>query len=176
MDFTAIDFETANSNSDSACALGIAMVQSGEVVERKSWLIRPPSRCFEYTYIHGITWDDVAGQPHFGQLWPQIRLYLEGQVIAAHNARFDLSVFFALIRQYQLGFWRGYTVDSVTVARKIWPMLDNHQLQTVAAHLNIPLDHHDAASDANACARILCRAEQLQAGVLEKMLRRYGGK
>ena len=172
--FTAIDFETANTNPDSACALGIAVVEDGRIVERKSWLIRPPTDEFSFTYIHGLTWQQVAGAPDFGELWPQIGPYLTGRKLAAHNARFDLGVFFALIRQYHIGFWRGQAIDSVAVARRIWPELPNHQLHTVAAHLNIPLRHHDACSDANACAEILCRAEQLQSGSLDKAARWYG--
>lgn len=175
LNFTAIDFETANSNPNSACALGLAVVQAGTVVERKSWLIRPPSSQFEFTYIHGICWCNVATQPDFGQLWPQILPYLENRILAAHNVRFDLGVFFALIKQYQVGFWRGRAVDSVTVARQIWPMLSNHQLQTISAFLNIPLQHHDASSDANACAEILCRAEQIQSGRIGKLVKTYGG-
>jgi len=174
LNFTAIDFETANSNPNSACALGLVVVQAGVVVDSKRWLIRPPSSQFEFTYIHGITWRDVAMQPDFGQLWPQFRPYLAGQVLAAHNARFDLSVLFALFRQYRVGYWRGEVVDSLAVARRIWPMLNNHQLQTVAAFLSIPLDHHDAVSDAKACAQILCLAEQAQTGVIGKLARRYG--
>jgi len=174
LNFTAIDFETANSNPNSACALGVAVVQSGIVVQRESWLIRPPSSQFEFTYIHGISWRTVATQPDFGQLWPQIRPYLENRILAAHNARFDLGVFFALIKQYQVGFWRGQAVDSLAVARKTWPLLSNHQLQTVSAFLNIPLQHHDASSDANACAEIICRAEQIQSGLIGKLVKRYG--
>ncbi len=174
LDFAAIDFETANSNPNSACALGIAIVQAGQIVERKSWLIRPPTAEFSFTYIHGITWRQVANAPDFGELWPQIWPYLDNCRIAAHNARFDLGVLFALIKHYQSGYWRGQTIDSVTVARRVWPELPNHQLQTVAAHLRIPLNHHDAASDANACAEILCQAEQLQAGALAQAARWYG--
>jgi DNA polymerase III subunit epsilon len=174
LDFTAIDFETANPNAQSACQLGLAVVKAGEIVERKSWLIRPPTDRFDFTYIHGITWHHVAGEPDFGQLWLQIRPYLENRVIAAHNAPFDLSVFFALIKLYRIEFWRGGAIDSVTVARRTWPWLSNHQLQTVASHLSIPLDRHDAASDANACAEIICRAEKEKAGVVEKAIRWYG--
>lgn len=174
LDFTAIDFETANTSPNSACALGIAVVQAGRIVERKAWLIRPPTNEFSFTYIHGITWRQVADAADFDALWPQVRPYLEFRRIAAHNARFDLGVFFALIKHYRLGFWRGQAVDSVTVARRIWPALPNHQLQTVAAHLNIPLSHHDACSDANACAEILCRAEQIEAGAVDRAARLYG--
>ena len=169
--FTAIDFETANPNLNSACQLGIVVVRAGEIIERKSWLIRPPSDWFHFTYIHGITWRHVAGEPDFGQLWPLIRPYLEKQVIAAHNTRFDLGVLFALAKHYRLKQESPSSIDSVTVARRVWPNLCNHQLQTVAAHLNIPLDHHDAASDAQACAEIIFRAEQEQRGVVARYIR-----
>jgi len=175
-DFTAIDFETANQSMDSACQLGLVVVHAGEIVERRAWMIRPPTNQFVFTYIHGITWRDVAREADFGQLWPQISPYLANNVIAAHNVRFDLGVFFALIKRYNIGFWQGGSIDSVTVARRTWPFLANHQLHTVAAHLAIPLDHHDAASDANACAEILRRAEREQAGVVKKTLRWYGGR
>ena len=175
-DFTAIDFETANQSPDSACQLGLVVVKAGKIVDRRAWMIRPPTDQFMFTYIHGITWRDVVREPDFGELWPQISPYLEGSVIAAHNVRFDLGVFFALIKHYQIGFSQGGAIDSVTVARRIWPFLANHQLHTVASHLCIPLDHHDAASDANACAEILRLAEREQAGVLKKTLKWYGGR
>ena len=175
LDFTAIDFETANRDATSACQLGLAVVQAGEIVESASWLIRPPSDWFQFTYIHGITWSHVAGEPAFDELWPQIRPYLENQVIAAHNVRFDLSVFFALMKFYHIADWRLRAIDSVTVARKTWPCLQNHQLQTVSAHLDIPLNHHDAASDAQACAHIIRSAEREQPGVVGRAVNWYGG-
>lgn len=175
LDFTAIDFETANTNPNSACSLGIAVVEAGRIVERKVWLIRPPTDEFTFTHIHGLTWQKVAAAPDFAELWPQIGSYMTGRKLAAHNVRFDLNVLFALIKQYRVGFWRGQVIDSVAVARKIWPELSNHQLHTVASHLNIPLQQHDAFSDANACAEIVCQAERLQVGTLNKMARWYGG-
>ena len=75
LNFTAIDFETANANPNSACALGIAVVQAGQIVERISWLIRPPTSEFSFTHIHGITWRQVADASDFNQLWPQIWPY-----------------------------------------------------------------------------------------------------
>ena len=173
-DFTAIDFETANPAMDSACQLGLAVVQNGVIVERRDWLICPPTERFDFTYIHGITWRDVADAPDFRQLWPEIRPYLAERVIAAHNVSFDINVFFALIKRYRIEYWHGGTIDSVIVARRLWPHLPNHQLSTVAGHLQIPLDHHDAASDANACAEIIRQAEACQAGIAKRVMRWYG--
>ena len=46
MDFLALDFETANSQWDSPCELGIAVVRGGVVREVRNWLIKP--RSFPY--------------------------------------------------------------------------------------------------------------------------------
>jgi DNA polymerase-3 subunit epsilon len=62
MRVACIDFETANHNRSSACALGIAMVENATVVDTASWLIRPTPFEFEKRNIrkHGISGDEVA--------------------------------------------------------------------------------------------------------------------
>ena len=57
--FAAIDFETADTGRDSACALAIIVVEGTKIVDKGYFLIRPPRRQFLFTYIHGITWDHV---------------------------------------------------------------------------------------------------------------------
>ncbi len=87
MDFVAIDFETANYSSDSACAVGLVKVSGGKIVDRVVHLIRPPTRQFVFTYIHGLSWKDVAEADDFGALWPKIEDFIEGaEFFAAHNA------------------------------------------------------------------------------------------
>lgn len=67
MDFTAIDFETANPARASACAAGVAKVRAGGVVERAVWLMRPPAGFDDFSSyqvgIHGISAAAVAGRP-----------------------------------------------------------------------------------------------------------------
>ena len=158
--FTAFDFETANSQSHSACQLGVAVVEDGRLILEKSWLIRPPGKFFTFTYLHGITYAMVKDQPAFGELWPEISPFFIGQIIAAHNADFDIGVLTATLAHYGLFVPEFYVIDSLAVARSAWPELKNHRLSTVAAHLNIALNHHDAASDAKACAEIILKAGQ----------------
>lgn len=153
--FTAIDFETANFQKDSACQLGIAVVNDGKVAVRKSWLIKPPTSYFTFSYIHGITYAKVQHESTFGELWPEIQPYIEGKIIAAHNACFDTGVLFATLKTYQLTIPEFQVIDSLQVARKVWPNLQNHKLSTVADYLNIHLNHHEAESDAVACAEII---------------------
>ena len=60
MDFICIDFEIANNNMNSACALGIIAVKNLEIVESKYYLICPPYNNFDSSCIaiHGITYED----------------------------------------------------------------------------------------------------------------------
>ena len=53
-----------------------------------------------------------------------------------------------------------HALCSVKLARVAWPQLERHKLDHVAAHFGIPLNHHDALSDARACAEITVRAFQ----------------
>ena len=69
MKIVAIDFETADYGADSACALGIASIEDGVITRACSRLIRPPRRKFVFTYIHGITWDDVKSEAEFCDVW-----------------------------------------------------------------------------------------------------------
>jgi DNA polymerase-3 subunit epsilon len=58
--FVAIDFETADRHRDSACALAMVRVESGEIVKTEHRLIKPPRMYFEFTYIYNIMCDMVA--------------------------------------------------------------------------------------------------------------------
>jgi len=78
MNFVAIDFETANYECNSACAVGLVKVVGGEIVDTAVHLIKPPTREFVFTYVHGLTWNDVARSADFGKLWPTLEPLLEG--------------------------------------------------------------------------------------------------
>jgi len=175
LNFTAIDFETANYQRNSACQLGVVVVEAGEIVDRRVWLLRPPSRQFVFTYLHGITYAQVAQQPTFAELWPDIAPYLEGRLLAAHNAGFDMGVLGELFRYFAIPAQGFRVIDSLKVARKAWPQLPNHRLSTVAEHLDLSLQHHEALSDAVACAGIICAAVRLDGGLLAQGIKLYGG-
>ena len=66
MNFVAIDFETANYARDSACAIGLVKVVGGENVDKAVHLIKPPTREFVFTYIHGLTWMTLRARPISG--------------------------------------------------------------------------------------------------------------
>ena len=171
MNFLAIDFETANSSRASICSIGIVIVENGLIKEEIHTYIDPRD---EFTYfntvIHGITEDMVQGAPTFEEYWPEFKAMIEGRVLIAHNASFDMSAL-----RYALDLFNEPYVDftygcSYVFSKKVWPLLFNHKLSTVADHLAISFKHHDALEDARAAALVtLAALENSQADTLEDL-------
>jgi DNA polymerase III subunit epsilon len=158
--FLALDFETANRNSDSACAIGLVRVEDNQIVQKSHFLIRPPQQQFEFTYIHNIGWEDVVTQPNFGELWSTLAdHFTDVEFIAAHNAAFDRRVLYDCCKTYGIAKPPQDFICTVQLARKVWKLYPT-KLPNVCQHLNISLDHHQALSDAEACARIVIAAHQ----------------
>ncbi|MES2732400.1 MAG: 3'-5' exonuclease [Bacteroidota bacterium] len=167
MNFIAIDFETANEQRNSACEIGICVVKDSQIVESKAWLIRPPELRFNSfnTYLHGISAKNVQHEPAFDALWPQLRPYLENQLVLAHNASFDLSVLRSLMDYYHITYPELTYSCSLSIAKKVWLGQPSYRLNALAEMLAISLDHHQALSDAIACARITllaCQKREVQ--------------
>jgi DNA polymerase III subunit epsilon len=160
MKFVAIDFETADYGPDSACAVGLVTVEDRKIVGRNSFLIRPPRENFYFTYLHGITWEDVKEAPTFGELWPQVKKVIRGaDFLVAHNASFDKGVLDACCARYRLTPPAIPFQCTMRLARRLWSLYPTN-LPAVCRHFDIPLNHHDAASDTEACARIMIHALQ----------------
>lgn len=158
--FLAIDFETANQSRDSACAVGVVLVESGRITVSRQFLIRPPSQHFVFTYIHGLTWQKVRASPSFSELWPTLVRYIEkADYLVAHNASFDRSVLNACCTRYDIASpVKGFEC-TVKISRQTFGC-NPARLPDVCGLLRIPVNHHDAGSDAEACARIMIEAQK----------------
>ena len=159
LDFTAIDFETANGFRGSPCAVGLTKVRGGVIVEEASWLMRPPKNHDAFDYhnvrVHGIRPVDVAGRPRFGELFPEIGAFIGGDILAAHNAAFDLGVIRSGLEVSGLPGPAYDYVCTVMLSRRCYSLVSN-SLPFAAEEAGVPLvNHHDAAEDARACAGIL---------------------
>lgn len=158
--FAALDFETADYGQDSACAIGLVRVENGKIVAKEHRLIRPPRRSFVFTYIHGITWEDVVDEPVFRDVWKDVRGLLEGtDFIAAHNSKFDEGVLRACCRSARLTPPKLPFLCTVNLARQTWGIYPT-KLSNVCRELKIRLNHHEALSDALACAQIVLKARK----------------
>lgn len=156
--FLAIDFETADHGSDSACAVGLVRVEDGVTTASQSRLIRPPRRRILFTAIHGIAWRHVAAEPDFAGVWNDLAHLAEGvDYLVAHNAGFDRRVLRACCAAAGVAAPEVPWICTVRLARAAWGVFPT-KLPNVCDYLGIALRHHDAGSDALACATIAARA------------------
>ena len=103
-DFVAIDFETANKEYTSVCAVGIVVVRDGEIVDSYYSLIHPEPNYYVFTYIHGITQSDTDNAPLFPEVWKQIEPLIEGVPLVAHNKAFDETCLKSVFRLYGMDY------------------------------------------------------------------------
>ena len=162
LDFTAIDFETANSNSASACSVGLVKVRDGVVVDETGWLIRPPAGYDSFnewnTRIHGIMAPDVAGALLWSEQLPDLVAFAGGDMLVAHNAGFDMGVIKAACAASYLDCPDFSYLCSLRVARKTYN-LDSYRLPVAAMAAGFEdFRHHDALDDSRACAAIMIHA------------------
>lgn len=156
--FAAIDFETANNDRSSACAVGLVRVEDGAIVAWEHRFIRPPTDYFLYADFNGIRPQDVAGAPAFGEVWRELEPLLDGaEFIAAHNAVFDKAVLYGCCEIHKIRPPSQRFVCTVKAARACWGLAPA-TLDKVCSHLGIDLNHHEALSDAMACAQIMMKA------------------
>ena len=163
MNFAAIDFETANRDPLSACGVGIAVVRGGVLADTYSSLIRPVSLEFDKDFIaiHGITPDRVRQGPIFADIWPEIERRCSDGLVVAHNAAFDVGILLSCTADCGVPCLVGRYLCTVEVARALLPGLPNHKLKTLTNVFGIQIDHHDARSDAVACAELAIRLGRL---------------
>jgi DNA polymerase-3 subunit epsilon len=156
MKAVAIDFETATSSRDSACAIGLAWIENGVVTRRAYRLIRPHQDRFHpmNVSVHGITEADVRDAPDFAAVYQEFKGELENSLILAHNSSFDISVLHASLFAYGLPRPAFSSACTLALSRQIWPTEPCHRLSTLADLFGVKFRHHHAGEDAYACARI----------------------
>ena len=155
--FAAMDFETANNERTSVCAVGVVVVRDGVITDTFYSLIQPEPNYYNYwcQQVHGLGHEDTDDAPLFPDVWAQIEPLIEGLPLVAHNKSFDESCLKAVFRCYQMDYPDYVFHCTCLSAKRQFKFLPNHQLQTVAAYCGYDLvRHHHALADAEACAHI----------------------
>jgi DNA polymerase-3 subunit epsilon len=86
--------------------------------------------------VHGITDDDVADAPRFREIAETVRAELEGAVIVAHNAPFDLNFVANEFRLARMNAPGNLALDTLTLLRRYFRFRSN-ALPKVADTLGI---------------------------------------
>ncbi|MEH7419422.1 TerD family protein [Neobacillus drentensis] len=159
VDFIAIDFETANNKLSSACSLGLVFVKDHTIVAEKYYLIQPPNLKFDSinTRIHGMTAEDVSHAKRFDGIWDEIKRYFDGTTIIAHNAQFDMSVLYSCLMEYSLTHPDFNYICSIPLSTGVCGGNGiGNSLKERLAFFDLDItNHHNALSDARACAELV---------------------
>lgn len=155
LDFITIDFETANTYYDSACAVGVVGVADGEIVAKCYSLLRPEGKFLpENTAIHGITEADVQDAPTFEEAWTELRALFGQCAVLAHNAFFDMCVLKHSLPEWEANHLEFKYIDTASLCRDF--VSGAKDLAHCAEELGASLEHHhNALDDAIACAEIV---------------------
>ena len=158
LDFTAIDFETANPKRASACAVGLVRVRDGRITDEQATLIQPPAGHGEFSVVnmrvHGITPAMVASAPPWRHVADWITRYVGDNLLVAHNAPFEISVLQQACAASNMPVPRLDVLCTLDLARRACALPSN-RLPDVAAEFGISLvSHHDALADARCAAQV----------------------
>ncbi|MDD4375095.1 MAG: exonuclease domain-containing protein [Bacteroidales bacterium] len=147
--FIAIDFETAAPARNSACAVGLVLVSKGQIIDEYYTLIRPPENKFSVynTRVHQIDASMTENSPKFKDVYPELIKLFNGNKIIAHNAPFDFDVFNKSAAYYN---FPSYSFQNSADTLSIF----GQKLNDCCLQYDIPLNHHNALSDARACAML----------------------
>lgn len=150
--FTAIDFETAQGYRWSICQVGLIRVENGIITKELDILVQPPNNYYwsRFTDIHGISASDTFKSPTFDAVWNQIEPYITNKNVIAHNGfGFDFPVLNNTLEYYGMSTPEYNKFCTYKIYKSNLAALCNEH--------KIPLNHHDALSDARACAELYLR-------------------
>lgn len=158
MRFIAFDLETTGTvpGVDQIVEIGAVRFINGQVEAVYSTLIDPlrpiPAGA---SAVNGISDDMVRGKPTVDKILPSFAEFCGDDPLVAHNAPFDAQFLLSDIKKHETPAGRGVILDTLPIARKVFPGLPNYKLGTLVQHLKIPAtDFHRAEEDATYCGKL----------------------
>jgi exodeoxyribonuclease X len=133
----------------------------------RSWLVRPSSPITSIARrIHGIGNQEVERKPRWHGVSHDIHQALTGRTLIAHNAGTEYRV----LRAHLPGWQPPMVLDTLTLAKHVWPDLPGYGLDKLVAHADLDTTGvgeqrpHRAGYD-TWCAWLLFRTLVDQAGL-----------
>lgn len=160
--YAVVDLEATGTGIDAKIIqIGIVIVENREIVETYSTDINPYELLDDHIKnLTGITDQQLAIAPDFGQVAGQIYELISDAIFVAHNVKFDANLLAEAL------FFEGYDllsprVDTVELSQLFFPTFDKYSLGNLAEYLDLGLEQaHTAISDALATARLLIKIQE----------------
>jgi DNA polymerase-3 subunit epsilon len=164
MNFTAIDFETANGHA-TPCAVGIVTVVNGKISDEYYTLIQPTNNQYNWhtIQVHGITPEDTKHAPNFLAIYPEIKMRLQDKIVVAHNIAFDRSVLQKTMLANNIDYSELNISDNWRCTMQMCRTISKYpsgKLYECCIVEGVELNHHEALSDARACAELYLKIKK----------------
>lgn len=149
-DVTVLDFETTGGSHiySEVIQVGAVKYRNGKEIGRFDEFVRPTSPIPpKITRLTGITNLMVQNARPTSQIFYDLSKFLQGEVLVAHNASFDMKFLLTYFHKLQINHEKFKVIDSVPLARQHLTQLPNHKLETIKHFLEINIDSHQAIND-----------------------------
>ncbi|MBK9324600.1 MAG: 3'-5' exonuclease [Bdellovibrionaceae bacterium] len=158
MRFIAFDLETTGTvpGADQIVEIGAVRFVNGAPEAIFASLIDPQRPIPPgASAVNGISNEMVKGKPLIDSLLPSFAEFCGEDLLVAHNAPFDTQFLTADIKKHETPAPKGLVIDTLPIARKVFPGLPNYKLGTLVQYLKIPTtDFHRAEEDASYCGQL----------------------
>lgn len=151
--FVIFDTETTGFSpaKDRVLEIGAVKVRDGKKIEEKTWLINPQRYIPWYVQnVHHITPEMVKDRPTFADIYPDFLKFIDGSVLIAHNAPFDVRFIAAEAQRNNLPAPKNAVLDSLKLFRTWYPDLPSHRVEDLINLFDISTDglqEHRATDD-----------------------------
>lgn len=156
--FVAFDLETTGLSPqlDRIVEIGAVKFVDGRETERFGALVHPEMAMPPgAAAVNGITDAMLEGKPPIREVLPDFLKFIEGAVLVAHNASFDLGFVNSAMGRLGKGRLGNDFVDTRVMAQKAFPGRANYKLQSLALDLGVKArEAHRAEDDARVCREL----------------------
>ncbi|MFS0576765.1 ATP-dependent DNA helicase DinG [Sporosarcina sp. 179-K 3D1 HS] len=179
--YAVVDLETtghSSTNGDRIIQIAIVFIQNGRIGDAYVRFVNPGKEIPAFIrQLTSISDEDVLEAPSFEEIAEEVADLLEGSVFVAHNTDFDLAFLQNEFQRCGIRPWSGQKIDTVELAKIMFPSSPSYRLQDITEELGIPLvSAHRADDDAAATAQLfmacLAKLDDLPRETLELLHRR----
>ncbi|MCG1028734.1 PolC-type DNA polymerase III [Virgibacillus halodenitrificans] len=162
--YVVFDVETTGLSAvyDTIIELAGVKIHQGEIVDRFESFANPHHPLSQTTTdLTGITDEMVMNAPEVAEVLSDFREWMGDCILVAHNASFDMGFLNQGFEKINFPKADNAVIDTLELARFLFPELKNHRLNTLCKYLDIELtQHHRAIYDAEATGYLFWKLVQ----------------
>lgn len=158
-DYCVLDFETSGLNPQTDYALEAAMirVRNNQITATDAFFIRPHKGFIvsnQTNRLTGITQENIDAGISPDDAYIRIRDFIGQDCIVCHNTPFDMGFLMSLARRSSDPL-RVPTLCTLSLSRKVFPLLANHKLASLAKEFGLSSPAHRAEADCHTTHELL---------------------